>query len=158
MDKQQFPPDAPACDWEQFCRELPGMLDQLHALAEAQQRLEGRLAAMDRRDESMATIMAALHQNQLALHGQLSTHSRQLRHLVDGMDSLGMTPSGFVGLARDVRGSFGLTRRFVKWVLLPLGAAAGAVAALWGLFHLSAGKAAEPTPPVIAEPAPRGDE
>ncbi len=155
MDEPQYP--AGACDWEQFCRELPGMLDQMHALADAQQRVEGQLATMDRRDESMAAVMAALHQNQLALHAQLSTQGRQLRHLVEGMDSLGMTPSGFVGLARDARGSFNITRRFVKWVVLPLGAIAGALAALWGVFHLTTGKA-EPAPVIAQEPAPRGDE
>lgn len=151
MDDQQFP-QAPHCDWEQFCRELPGMLHQMHGLADAVHRMEGRIVGMDRRDESMAVNLAALHQNQLVLHSQLESQGRQVRQIVDGVCNLTGSPSNFQTLTSELKGSVGLTKRI--WRLLAAGIAA--IVALWGVTHLSVSKG-EPADTTSSEPAPRGD-
>lgn len=137
------PAPPPACAWEKFCQDLPILYHQMEELAQAQITLAERMRTMDDRDRSMAMNIAALHDRQGQLKSQMNTQGEQLSQIVTGVNMLAGSPSNFVGIAQEVGGSVKMTKRIGGWIV----ALATAIAALWGVFHLTEGKGqtTEPT-------------
>jgi hypothetical protein len=149
---------APQCQWEQFCENLPQLWQQMEDLAIAQRQLGDQLALMNQRDALMARGIAELARRQGTMAADEAVMRRQMKQVLDGVSALAGTPSRFAGLAQDVRGSFNLTKRFVKWILLPLAAVAAAIVTIWGLLHITESKGETPMEqsPSLQEP-PRRD-
>lgn len=132
--------------WDELCRDVPALREQIGATQDELHQIALYTVQMDDRHKSMAANIAELANRQMGLQSQITTLADQMREVLDAMRALGGTPSGFVGLARDVGGSVRMTRRIFKWAL----GAATTVAALYGAFHLGESKGAQVEPP----PAP----
>lgn len=139
--------------WDDLCRDVPAMREQIVATQDELHQIALYTVQMDDRHKAMAAHIAELSARQQALTQQIATVGAQVRQVLEAMQAFGGTPSGFVGLARDVSGSFRMGRRLVRWAI---GAATGA-AALYGAFHLGMSKGAEPPDIQQYRNAPRGE-
>lgn len=139
--------------WEDLCRDVPALRQQLEDLSQEQHQVARRTAQIDDLQRNMAANVAELSRRQQVLYGAVRKQADQLQQVLEAMKALGGTPSGFVRLAEDFGGSVGMAKRL--WKLLA--AVAAGVAALYAAFHLGETKGA-PAPSEVHEPAPRGDE
>lgn len=151
-----MPDEAPAASpegWQQLCRDVPALREQVEELAHDQHQIALRTVRMDDRNKAMASNVAELAQRYERMQGQIGTLAGQMQQVLDAMRAIGNTPSGFVGLARDVGGTVRMTKRLGRWAL---GVATGAVA-LYGAFHLGE-KKTEPVKAPAQQAAPKGEE
>lgn len=137
-DREVIPlaPLPPSCAWAHFCRDMPGLHQRIDDLGAVQMQIESRMVQMDQRDRYMAANLASLSSRQ-------AEQGAQLAQILEALGNLAGSPSGFMTLTQEIKGSVGLTRRVFKW-LIAIATGAGAI---YGVFHLneSKGEPADPT-------------
>lgn len=92
----------------------------------------GMVQMLIERQAALSKEVVELVERQRMMASHQAKVGEQLQYILEAMTVIAGSPSGFVGLAQDVRGSVRVTKRV--WKLLLGGAAA--VTTLWGLITL----------------------